>query len=384
MSLFFITFFTTFALMHLYFFMKLRRCFRLGRTTQILILLNLAILVFSPLFARLAVRDVMLPWAYILSYTAYTWLAFLFLFCSTALVMDTGGMLLWACRKAGIVRKKQWKLWRKMRRAPFLIPLFVAAAACLYGYFEALDIRTETITLASSKITPAQGRIRIAQITDVHLSPTMQDDRFERIIRAVEKAAPDIIVSTGDLVDAPPEFLAGRDKRLRALHPRLGKYAICGNHEFYWGLDDALRFTEDAGFRMLRGEAVGITDDLIIAGIDDPAGSPFKSYRPVPETKLLSALKQDRFILFLKHRPLAEPASVGLFDLQLSGHTHKGQIFPFSILTWVYYPRHAGMLHLLNGSFLYVSRGSGTWGPPIRLLAPPEVTVIDLVPAAKQ
>ena len=94
---------------------------------------------------------------------------------------------------------------------------------------------------------------------------------------------------------------------------------------------------------------------------------------------MLSRLPQGRFILFLKHRPLVNRGSPGLFDLQLSGHVHRGQIFPFSILTKLYYPVHAGFSSLELGSRLYVSRGAGTWGPPIRFLSPPEITVIDLV-----
>jgi predicted MPP superfamily phosphohydrolase len=93
---------------------------------------------------------------------------------------------------------------------------------------------------------------------------------------------------------------------------------------------------------------------------------------------VLSPLPRDRFIVLLKHRPLIEEESAGLFDLQLSGHVHKGQIFPFSIVTHFYYKHQAGLLRF-DGGILYISRGTGTWGPPIRFLVPPEVTVIDIV-----
>jgi hypothetical protein len=99
----------------------------------------------------------------------------------------------------------------------------------------------------------------------------------------------------------------------------------------------------------------------------------------VTEKEILSPLPAVTFTLLLKHRPIISKESIGLFDLQLSGHTHKGQIFPFSLVTRLYYPIHSGLLELVNGSHLYVSRGAGTWGPPIRFLSPPEVTVIDLI-----
>jgi len=98
---------------------------------------------------------------------------------------------------------------------------------------------------------------------------------------------------------------------------------------------------------------------------------------------LLKGLPKNRFTLFLKHQPIVSKESLDLFDLQLSGHTHKGQIFPFSLMTKLAYHMHTGLSELNQNTLLYVSRGSGTWGPPIRFLAPPEVTIIDLVPRGK-
>jgi predicted MPP superfamily phosphohydrolase len=97
----------------------------------------------------------------------------------------------------------------------------------------------------------------------------------------------------------------------------------------------------------------------------------------------LLKVPSDRFTLLLKHRPAVDRNSLGLFDLQLSGHVHKGQIFPFNLLTYLFYPVRTGYALYPRNSALYVSRGTGTWGPPIRFLAPPEVTVIELIHSAK-
>jgi predicted MPP superfamily phosphohydrolase len=99
---------------------------------------------------------------------------------------------------------------------------------------------------------------------------------------------------------------------------------------------------------------------------------------------LLSKLPRGKFTLLLKHQPRLDPEARGFFDLQLSGHTHKGQIWPFTWLSALTYPMNAGRFDLANGSVLYVSRGAGTWGPPIRFLSPPEVTVIELVRKKKE
>lgn len=193
------------------------------------------------------------------------------------------------------------------------------------------------------------------------------------------EAEPDILVSTGDLVDGQINDLSKMAEMFRAIPSRYGKFAVTGNHEYYAGLDRSLAFTEAAGFSILRGRGVQIADMIHVVGVDDPAGKRFGLQSKVSEEDLLSGPTEQSFTLLLKHRPLVNPKSTGLFDLQLSGHAHKGQIFPFSLIIKTLYPIDAGLLKLEKGAHLYVSRGTGTWGPPMRFLAPPEVTVIDLV-----
>ncbi|MBW1995833.1 MAG: metallophosphoesterase, partial [Deltaproteobacteria bacterium] len=219
------------------------------------------------------------------------------------------------------------------------------------------------------------------QISDVHIGLIVGENRLEKILDRVIAAEPDILISTGDLVDGQMDDVSTLTEMFRKIPAKMGKYAITGNHEFYAGLNRALKFTKNAGFTVLRGEALSINGFLNIAGVDDMAGNSYGLTRNISEKALLSALDRDKFTLFLKHRPLLEKDATGLYDLQLSGHVHKGQIFPFSLVTMLFYPEDAGMLALDNNAFLYVSRGCGTWGPPIRFLSPPEVTIIDLVAA---
>ncbi len=136
-----------------------------------------------------------------------------------------------------------------------------------------------------------------------------------------------------------------------------------------------------AGFILLQGETQTLANLIHIAGVDDPAGR----YQGRPgsdsEYQVLSTLSTDLFTLLLKHQPIVDKNSTRHFDLQLSGHTHNGQIFPFSLLTRLFYKTHPGLTQLQDGSFAYVSRGSGTWGPPVRFLSPPEVTLIEILRA---
>jgi predicted MPP superfamily phosphohydrolase len=263
-------------------------------------------------------------------------------------------------------------------RSSFLIASSCAVCIAVYGYFDALQIRTERTVIESPKIPAEIGRIRLVQISDVHLGLIVRERRLQRIIGEINKANPDLLVSTGDLVDGQINDLSGLVEGLRQIKPRYGKFAVTGNHEYYAGIDQALDFTRKAGFTVLEGEATeaaGIT----IAGVNDPAGRQMGTGRTVAEQELLGQLPDSRFTLFLKHRPVVEKGSAGLFDLQLSGHIHKGQIFPFNLVTRLFYPVKTGFSHLQGNAALYVSRGTGTWGPPVRFLAPPEITVIDLV-----
>jgi hypothetical protein len=164
---------------------------------------------------------------------------------------------------------------------------------------------------------------------------------------------------------------------LRDVRPRFGKFAVTGNHELYVGSGQALSFLRDAGFTVLRGEAVTISGMLSVVGVDDPAFGG-KGEVAIQEQEVLERGPRDRFVLLLKHRPVIMSESRGRFDLQLSGHVHQGQIFPFGLLTRIAFPLPPGLSFLAEGGAVYVSRGTGTWGPPIRFLAPPEVTVFRL------
>jgi predicted MPP superfamily phosphohydrolase len=134
---------------------------------------------------------------------------------------------------------------------------------------------------------------------------------------------------------------------------------------------------------MLRNEALNVGYSLIMAGFDDRGHSQSKISDVQMEKDILSKLPQTKFIIVLKHKPEVAKEISGLFDLQLSGHLHGGQIFPFIPLIRIAYPYISGLHELSNGSLIYISRGTGLWGPPMRVLAPPEITVIDLVPGGK-
>ncbi|GAB4390665.1 MAG: metallophosphoesterase [Thermodesulfovibrionales bacterium] len=346
----------------------------MGARAGVPLVLFMALMVAAPALVRVLERTGFEALGRLLAVVGYAWMGLLFIFFSAAIAIDLYRALVYVA--AFVLRKNLYGLLPPAG-VSFYLPLALALAVSVYGYFEARDIRVERLTVRTPYIPADVGRLRIVQISDVHLGLVVRRERLGLILEKVREAQPDILVSTGDLVDGQINNLAGLAEMLAEIRPRYGKYAITGNHEFYAGLPQALEFTERAGFTVLRGEAV--TGVINIAGVDDETGRYFGLYRGSTEKGILEALPRDRFTLLLKHRPNPGHDSAGLFHLQLSGHTHRGQIFPFSLVTRHYFPINSGLLELRDGSSLYVSRGSGTWGPPVRFLAPPEVTVIDLV-----
>lgn len=378
MLLFLTIFFLLYGGIHFYVFLKAKAAFALGTRAGICISLFMLTMVFAPLIVWFTERlELEIP-SRLVSYIGYIWMGVIFLFFSLSLCIDIYRLCV---HLIGALFSKDLSAIVPPARIAFYIPLLLSISIAIYGYFEAMNIHTERVTIKTPKIPAEIGRVRIVQISDVHLGLIIRARRLQRILEEMKRAEPDILVSTGDFVDGQSRGIRAFSALFKEINPKYGKYAITGNHEFYAGLDYSLDFTEKAGFRVLRGEGITVADIINIAGIDDPTGKSYGLSNDISERKLLSALPQDKFTLLLKHMPVVDKDSLGLFDLQLSGHTHKGQIFPFSLLTWLYYRHtvHAGSLRLVDNSYLYVSRGAGTWGPPIRFLSPPEITIIDLV-----
>ena len=357
----FVLIFLVYGGIQIYFATKTIHAFNLARWSWTLALAWAVLMTISPLLHWRLERC---PDCHVLAVSSawivFGWMGFSFLFLWLGLVMD---LYTWTARLASLPMLAT--------RPAFLVLVLLTSALWIVGFYSARHPRVERVTIYSDKIPPGPG-LRIAQISDVHLGILIGKQRFDRILEQLRELQPDILVSTGDLVDAEAHYLDGLSSRFAAYQPRYGKFAITGNHERYAGLEHALDFHVHSGFRLLRWESVDVTETVTLAGIDDPAVRASKT----DEARMLATIPADRFVVLLKHQPVIDPQS--RFDLQLSGHTHNGQIFPFSLLVKTIYPMIKGRYDLPGGRQLYVSRGTGTWGPPIRILSPPEITLIEL------
>lgn len=378
MGLFFLVFFLIYGSAHGYFLLRAAQGLALGRTGALLLSFWLLVMVLAPLAVRLLEQGGHEQLAQACAYIGYSWMGFLFLFLCLMLVCD----LLRLMRYLAVFFVRVPAVALFAPRPLFLVCCLVALLITGYGWYEALQIRTEHLVIPTDKLPPGAARVRIVQITDLHVGLIVRDGRVSRVVEAIRQAAPDLVVATGDMVDGHVSHFDGISEMFRGLAPSLGMFAVYGNHEYYAGFGQATGFLQRSGFELLRAEARELGEHLVLVGVDDPVAARRGEFRANDESRLLAAAPRERFVLLLKHRPVVDPASRGRFDLQLSGHVHKGQVFPFNGLTWLTFPVRAGLNRLAEGGALYVSRGSGTWGPPIRFLAPPEVTVIDLVPTS--
>lgn len=376
MSLFLFTFFLIYGGGHAYLFLRLRMAWPLSGVWAALVIIWCGLMVFAPFATRLLERHGHDLLARYLALVGYCWMGWMFLFCSLALLLELARVI--HSLSCYFVHLPRFSLFRPTVFVSWC--MILATAAVIWGWFEAFAVRTEQVRISTNKLPPGSSRIRIVQLSDLHVGLIVQEGRVRRVVEAIRKAEPDLLVSTGDLVDGNLRHFDGVSALFRELAPPLGMLAIPGNHEYYVGYRQSLGFTEKSGFKMLRSGALPVGGHLWVVGVDDPVGAQFGGFEAAAETRLLAEAPKERFVLLLKHRPEVVKEKPGRFDLQLSGHVHKGQIFPFNLLTWLRFPVRAGATSLEGGGMLYVNRGAGTWGPPIRFLAPPEITVIDLVP----
>ncbi|MEW5801422.1 MAG: metallophosphoesterase [bacterium] len=374
--LFIFTFLAIYGGIHAYAYSKVQSAFHLTSVAQAVLLMLMALMVSAPILIHLLNKRGLTITARFAAYLGFTWMGFLFLFFSIFLAADLYNLL---ARLVGTVfRYDSAQFALAGRSSFFLLALLVVAVGC-YSIFDAQRIRTERVVLTTSKLPEGVKRVTMVQITDVHLSPLVSRQFLEKLIGVIRDAGPDILVSTGDLVDMEISQIMDMADLFQEIKPRYGKFAIMGNHDFYAGIDAAMDFTTRAGFRVLRGEGITVAGILNMAGVDDHADARFgQTTVRRTEREILASLPQGPFTVFLKHRPDVMEDSTGLFDLQLSGHTHGGQIFPFTWIIHFFYPMQNGLYTLPPHCYLYTNTGAGTWGPPMRFLAPPRITVIEI------
>jgi predicted MPP superfamily phosphohydrolase len=274
----------------------------------------------------------------------------------------------------------------KTRLITFLAVLGISTILVTIGFINARipGITEMDLTIRKPKATP--GELIIVMASDIHLGTIIAGRKANRLVEKINSLHPDIVLLAGDVVDEDiqPVVRNNLGESLRQLRAPMGVYAITGNHEFIGGVDAAVKYLEEHGIRMLRDTVVFIDGKFWLAGRDDRDKVRFTGIKRKELNDILGDIDRDYPLILMDHQPfsLEVPERLGV-DLQLSGHTHHGQVWPFNYITKAIYEVSSGYKKIGN-MHVYVSCGYGTWGPPVRIGNRPEIVKLSLKFLAKK
>jgi predicted MPP superfamily phosphohydrolase len=340
----------------------------------------LGVLIVAGIAMRRAPRNVASP----ILWVVYTWLGVMFFLFFLFVAVDAVRAV--ASLGSRLASMPPQDPERRLFLARWVGGLVGLAAVGLGGLglanvLSAVAVKRVKVELA--KLPLSASGYRIAMISDVHVGPTIGREFIEDIVRRINALKPDLIAIAGDLVDGSVADLGRLVEPLRDLRAKDGVFFVTGNHEYYSGVDEWVAFLPTLGIRVLTNErvAIGGPDGFDLAGVEDLASRGFDGHAPDLPRALLGR-DPSRALVLLAHQPKAihEAERLGV-DLQLSGHTHGGQLFPWKYLVGLDQPYVAG-LHEHGRAQVYVSCGTGYWGPPMRVGAPAEITELELVGVA--
>jgi uncharacterized protein len=284
-----------------------------------------------------------------------------------------------------------WFALTRLQFAALLVPSARSALALttfttIVGLLIARRPRLVEVEIPIARLPVPLHGFSIAQISDLHVGPTIRRGFVERLVQRVNGLEADMIAVTGDLVDGPVPQLSAHTAPLANLIARHGTYFVTGNHEYYSGESAWTSEIRRLGMTVLKNQHVVLKHDgalLVVAGVDDIGAHRFDpAQRSDPAAALRGAPVEAGAKILLAHQPSSAPAAARAgFDVQISGHTHGGQFWPWNHFVRYFQPFTAG-LHRLKNLWVYVSRGTGYWGPPNRFGVPSEITRIRLVNAA--
>jgi predicted MPP superfamily phosphohydrolase len=311
-----------------------------------------------------------------LAWVAYSWMGVaLYLFLLTA-VTDVGRLVASVAGALPVDPERRLFLAR-------WIAAGVGTAAGALGLAGGINVARgyaiRRVRVPLAKLAKEHSGYSIVQLTDVHIGPTIGREFLEGVVRASNELTPDMVVITGDLVDGSVEELGHLVEPLARLEAKDGVFFVTGNHEYYSGADAWIAHLRSLGIRVLRNERVLVRQAFELAGVDDASASRMLPGHGEDVAGAVDGRDARLPLVLLAHQPKTlHAARAAGVDLQLSGHVHGGQMVPFNWLAKLDQPVIAG-LHLVEKTWIYVSTGTGYWGPPMRVGSEAEVTRIELV-----
>ena len=262
----------------------------------------------------------------------------------------------------------------KLKQVTFFVSIGIVLVTVLYGYINACSFRVRKLDLTIAKQTNMK-KMNIVAVSDIHLGTIVGRKRFYKIVNKINELNPDLILLPGDIVDEnlAPVIRKNLGEALLHLKSKFGVYAITGNHEYIGGVESAVNYLEQHGVTLLRDSVVKVIDSIYIVGREDRSIRQFNGKHRKKLVELMRNVDKNFPVILMDHQPFGlNEAEENGFDLQLSGHSHHGQLWPINFITNAVYEKSWG--YLKKGStHIYVSCGVGTWGPPVRIGSRPEI-----------
>ncbi|MFC4002986.1 metallophosphoesterase [Prauserella oleivorans] len=320
------------------------------------------------------------------AWPGYLWLAMFFYLFVALLVFEIPRLALrpWVRREVPDEEREGVSRRTVLARGSAAVAGAVATGLVGYGVTVAMGPPTVTrVPMPVRRLDPRAAGCRIALISDIHLGPIIGRSFTQRIVDMVNAERPDLVAIAGDLVDGRVADLAEAAAPLAGLRSTHGTFFVTGNHEYYSGYQEWVDHLPTLGIRPLRNEHVDITHNggtFHLGGINDHTAYQFQDAGDVAAA--VRGRDEDRAVVLLAHQPRdVDVAARHGVDLVLAGHTHGGQLSPFELIVSLQQGAVAGS-YTIGDTRMYVTRGAGFWGPPVRVGAPPDITIVELRPDA--
>ncbi len=377
MVIFFAVFFIIYAAVNFYIFRRASQSLKLFPGIRPVILLAGIIAALSYVTAKFFSLSLH-PLLYeALIWTGSFWFAYILYLVLFLILIDSTRFIL---NKAGLLTPKESSGYLRLKAFTGIAVFIITTAIIFAGYLNSNRIVINETSIEIFKGKSQLDELRIALVADIHLS-VMNDEKFlEEVVRKINSVKPDIVLMPGDIVDDKPVLLnqRGIGPALSKINSKYGTYISNGNHEFISGVEESVEYLTRFGAIVIRDSAIMIDSSFYVIGREDRVMPRFTSKDRKSLFEIMKFVETGYPVFLIDHTPsdLKEAEKFGI-DLQLSGHTHHGQMFPASLVTSLIYEVSWGYFRRGSTQY-YVTSGAGTWGPKVRLGSDSEIVVLNI------